>query len=154
MRYFQYGNVFLPDGENTTHLSGRDHHRGRDMTIWSQRCGKSNHRAPERPRRVRALALLPAHFHAYLGSGRSQLPSGTKRRRSIREPPTTKLGEYYMSFREKADYAGHYDAGGIPMLDYRGAIGLQYNPIAIAQWGLANYNRFCETRRRSPAENS
>jgi hypothetical protein len=24
-------------------------------------------------------------------------------------------------------------------------IGLQYNPIAIAQWGLANYNRFCET---------
>ena len=27
----------------------------------------------------------------------------------------------------------------------RGAIGLQYNPIAIAQWGLANYNLFCES---------
>src|ERR1035438_2407364 len=50
-----------------------------------------------------------------------------------------------MSFREKADYGGHYDAAGIPMLDYRGAIGLQYNPIAIAQWGLANYNRLCQT---------
>ena len=56
-----------------------------------------------------------------------------------------RLGEYYMLFREKADYAGHYDAAGIPMLDYHGVIGLQYNPIAIAQWGLANYNRFCET---------
>ena len=31
------------------------------------------------------------------------------------------------------------------MLDYHGVIGLQYNPIAIAQWGLANYNWFCET---------
>jgi len=31
------------------------------------------------------------------------------------------------------------------MLDYRGVIGVQYNPIAIAQWGLANYNLFCET---------
>ncbi|MFZ0798863.1 MAG: D-glucuronyl C5-epimerase family protein, partial [Terriglobales bacterium] len=54
-------------------------------------------------------------------------------------------GEYYMLFREKMDYAGHFDPAGIPMLDYQGAIGLQYNPIAIAQWGLANYNRFCES---------
>jgi len=38
----------------------------------------------------------------------------------------------------------HYDGAGIPMLDYHGTIGLQYNPIAIAQWGLANYNLFCE----------
>jgi hypothetical protein len=28
------------------------------------------------------------------------------------------------------------------MLDYHGQIGLQYNPIAIAQWGLGNYNLF------------
>ena len=47
-----------------------------------------------------------------------------------------------MLFAEKADYSGHYDSAGIPMLDYRGKIGLQYNPIAIAQWGLANYNLF------------
>ena len=47
-----------------------------------------------------------------------------------------------MLFAEKADYPGHYDSAGIPMLDYRGKIGVQYNPIAIAQWGLANYNLF------------
>jgi len=57
--------------------------------------------------------------------------------------PSGKLGEYYMIFREKADYPGQHDASGIPMLDYRGRIGLQYNPIAIAQWGLGNYNLFC-----------
>jgi hypothetical protein len=84
-------------------------------------------------------------LRAYLGPGRSQLtfwhetPEVNSRATSIR------LGDYYMQFREKADYAGHYDGGGIPMLDYHGVIGLQYNPIAIAQWGLANYNRFSIT---------
>ena len=51
------------------------------------------------------------------------------------------LGEYYMSFAEKADYPGACDSEGIPLLDYHGRIGLQYNPIAIAQWGLGNYNK-------------
>ena len=55
------------------------------------------------------------------------------------------LGEYYMSFRNKADYAGDRDASGIPLLNYRGRIGAQYNPIAIAQWGLGNYNLFCQS---------
>jgi len=61
------------------------------------------------------------------------------------------LREYYMLFAEKADYAGEYDSAGIPLLNYRGRIGRQYNPIAIAQWGLGNYNLFCrwndESRR-------
>lgn len=52
------------------------------------------------------------------------------------------LGEYYMSFTAKADYPGQYDPDGIPLLDYHGKIGLQYNPIAIAQYGLGNYNLF------------
>ena len=105
--------------------------------------------------------ILPA----YLGSGRSQLTfwhetpelnprasidsQANGRQPSDHRPNALeharRLGPYYMSFREKADYAGAYDAAGIPMLDYRGAIGLQYNPIAIAQWGLANFNLFCET---------
>jgi heparosan-N-sulfate-glucuronate 5-epimerase len=106
--------------------------------------------------------ILPA----YLGSGRSQLtfwhetPEANPRaildaQGHDREPndhrvddprPTVhRLPPYYMSFRQKADYAGAYDAAGIPMLDYCGAIGLQYNPIAIAQWGLANFNLFSET---------
>ncbi len=51
-------------------------------------------------------------------------------------------GMYYMLFTAKADYAGNYDTAGIPMLDYHGKVGLRYNPIAIAQYGLANYNLF------------
>lgn len=55
------------------------------------------------------------------------------------------LGQYYMPFREKADYPGPYDKAGIPLLNYHGAIGLQYNPIAIAQYGLGNYNLYKAT---------
>ena len=82
---------------------------------------------------------------AYLGSGRSQLTFWHDVPEINPRATTTKLGEYYMLFSEKADYAGPFDAAGIPMLNYHGKIGLQYNPIAIAQWGLANYNRFCKT---------
>jgi len=52
------------------------------------------------------------------------------------------IGPYYMSFAGKADYEGNFDDNGIPLLDYRGAVGPQYNPIAIAQYGLGNYNLF------------
>lgn len=84
-------------------------------------------------------------FSAYLGSGRSQLTFWHETPEANSRASTGQLGEYYMMFREKADYAGQYDAAGVPMLDYHGVIGLQYNPIAIAQWGLANYNLFCKT---------
>jgi len=50
------------------------------------------------------------------------------------------IGSYYMLFYKKAEYTGHTDENEIPMLDYHGHIGLQYNPIAISQWGLGNYN--------------
>jgi len=59
----------------------------------------------------------------------------------------SKLGEYYMPFIGKANYTGQKDKNGIPMLDYHGVIGLQYNPIAIAQYGLGNYNQFCRTEK-------
>ena len=52
--------------------------------------------------------------------------------------------QYFMRFRGKADYTGPFDADGIPLLDYRGNIGRQYNPIAIAQYGLARFNRWCD----------
>ena len=54
-----------------------------------------------------------------------------------------------MLFLKKAEYDGHSDEKGIPMLDYQGAIGLQYNPIAIAQWGLGNYNVWYETKSQT-----
>ena len=49
---------------------------------------------------------------------------------------------YFMAFQQKACYAGPFDSCGLPLLDYRGDIGLQYNPIAIAQFGLARFNRW------------
>jgi heparosan-N-sulfate-glucuronate 5-epimerase len=113
--------------------------------------------------------ILPA----YLGSGASQLSfwhetpeinsqafdsTDGDARESISEdrnspsPGRICRGPYYMLFREKADYAGPHDNDGIPLLDYRGAIGRQYNPIAIAQWGLANGNIFFSTRDESRRE--
>ena len=62
------------------------------------------------------------------------------------------LGQYYMSFYNKANYQGQCDSNGIPMLDYQGAIGLQYNPIAIAQWGLGNYNIWRTTKSQNEYE--
>jgi heparosan-N-sulfate-glucuronate 5-epimerase len=81
-------------------------------------------------------------FSAYLVPGNSHLTFWHDTPRANPEASIHQLGEYYMLFAEKADYPGHYDSAGIPMLDYHGKIGLQYNPIAIAQWGLANYNLF------------
>lgn len=48
--------------------------------------------------------------------------------------------DYFMRFAGKARYKGPFDAAGIPVLDYQGDIGRQYNPIAIAQYGLARFN--------------
>src|SRR5205814_3943452 len=79
-------------------------------------------------------------FSAYLGRGKSQLTFWHETPQVNSRARADRLGEYYMLFRDKADYAGHYDPVGIPMLDYHGAIGIQYNPIAIAQWGLGNFN--------------
>src|ERR1700687_4144068 len=53
--------------------------------------------------------------------------------------------EYFMRFQGKAAYAGPFDSAGVPLLDYRGDIGVQHNPIAIAQYGLARFNRWCNT---------
>ncbi len=145
MRYFQYGNAFLPDGENTTQLSRRHHHCSRHRRPRHNALGSRN------PMRLaRRIHYYQRIFSAYLGSGRSQLTFWHETPDINPRATSAKLGEYYMKFREKADYAGHHDPAGIPMLDYRGVIGLQYNPIAIAQWGLANYNIFCETGDDAP----
>jgi len=81
-------------------------------------------------------------FSAYATTKNSQLTFWHDRPEINPNAILGKLGEYYMPFFEKADYAGPHDPAGIPMLDYHGAIGLQSNPIAIAQWGLGNYNLF------------
>jgi heparosan-N-sulfate-glucuronate 5-epimerase len=84
-------------------------------------------------------------FSAYLLGGKSHLTFWHEFPAENANASTTELGEYYMLFAEKADYRGAYDAKGIPQLDYHGDIGLQYNPIAIAQYGLGNYNLWHRT---------
>jgi heparosan-N-sulfate-glucuronate 5-epimerase len=54
--------------------------------------------------------------------------------------------QYWMTFAGKARYRGPFDVRGVPLLDYRGDIGRQYNPIAIAQYGLARFNAWCVSR--------
>jgi len=87
-------------------------------------------------------------FTAYLVPGMSQLSFWHDLPQLNPNAAANRLGEYYMLFSEKADYTGHHDAAGIPMLDYHGQIGLQYNPVAIAQWGLGNYNLFRRTENQ------
>ena len=101
------------------------------------------------------MPLLPSLSYyrrilsAYLLGGQSHLTFWHEIPEENLNANARELGEYYMLFAEKANYAGVYDAAGIPQLDYRGKIGRQYNPIAIAQYGLGNYNLF---RRSGSAE--
>jgi len=86
------------------------------------------------------LAYYRRIFSAYLLGGKSHLTFWHETPAENPHASPNELGEYYMPFTEKADYQGAYDSSGIPQLDYHGRIGLQYNPIAIAQYGLGNYN--------------
>jgi len=91
---------------------------------------------------TRRIAYYRRIARTYLLPGNSNLTfwHDTPAINSAADPHT--LAEYYMQFEQKADYPGPFDDHGIPLLNYRGRIGRQYNPIAIAQWGLGNYNRF------------
>jgi heparosan-N-sulfate-glucuronate 5-epimerase len=91
---------------------------------------------------VPSLRYYRRIFSAYLVGGRSHLTFWHETPAENPNATTDELGEYYMQFAEKADYQGAFDAEGIPLLDYHGHIGRQYNPIAIAQYGLGNYNLF------------
>jgi heparosan-N-sulfate-glucuronate 5-epimerase len=81
---------------------------------------------------------------AYIGSGASQLTFWHGIPRVAQDFKKDELGSYYMRFDEKADYSAHLDPNGVPMLDYRGTLGLQYNPIAIAQYALGNHTLWLE----------
>jgi heparosan-N-sulfate-glucuronate 5-epimerase len=87
---------------------------------------------------------------AYLLPGKSQLTFWHDHPQVNSDASVGRLGEYYMPFLEKAGYAGPHDGDGIPLLNYHGNIGLQYNPIAIAQWGLGNLNLFLRSKDERP----
>ncbi|HEY4905411.1 MAG TPA: D-glucuronyl C5-epimerase family protein [Candidatus Sulfotelmatobacter sp.] len=90
---------------------------------------------------------------AYLLGGQSHLNFWHETPEENPNASINELGQYYMSFREKADYVGPYDTAQIPLLDYRGKLGPQYNPIAIAQYGLGNYNLFRRNGDRGRRDN-
>jgi heparosan-N-sulfate-glucuronate 5-epimerase len=94
---------------------------------------------------VPSLSYYRRIFSAYLLGGKSHLTFWHETPAENPHATITELAEYYMPFVEKADYRGVYDSSGIPQLDYHGHIGVQYNPIAIAQYGLGNYNLFRRT---------
>ncbi len=94
---------------------------------------------------VPSLAYYRRIFRAYLLGGESHLTFWHETPAENPQAPVSELSEYYMPFFEKADYQGAYDPSGVPQLDYHGDIGLQYNPIAIAQYGLGNYNLYRRT---------
>jgi len=94
----------------------------------------------------RRLQYYRRIFRAYLTPGESQLTFWHEVPEANPQANYDQLGPYFMPFAAKADYQGQFDASGIPLLNYHGQIGAQYNPIAIAQYGLGNYNLFAQTR--------
>jgi len=56
------------------------------------------------------------------------------------------IGPYYQTFEDKAKYTGPRDQNGVILFDYYFDIGQQYNPLAIAQYGLGNFNLYLKTR--------
>ena len=54
--------------------------------------------------------------------------------------------DYFVDFSSKADYEMLFDNQGVMMLDYLGEIGKQYNPCAVAQYGLGLISRYLEKR--------
>jgi hypothetical protein len=110
---------------------------------------KSTVGSPKIKREKRSrLAYYRRVFSAYLGKGNSHLTFWHGVPQVNENALVDRLGEYYMPFLYKADYPGPFDGQGIPLLDYHGKVGLQYNPIAIAQYALGHYNLFARTSKQ------
>jgi heparosan-N-sulfate-glucuronate 5-epimerase len=97
------------------------------------------HLIPERKTASERAAYLARVLRVYAHRSSGPL-SFWYERPELNERAFGGTDDYYMRFSGKAAYKGPFDATGIPLLDYQGDIGRQYNPIAIAQYGLARYN--------------
>jgi hypothetical protein len=87
-------------------------------------------------------------LHAYVLGGNSQLTFWHETPAVNDQAFTGELTQYYMTFEQKAYYAGPFDSNGVPLLDYHGKVGQQYNPIAVSQYALGNYNLAQRTGER------
>lgn len=59
------------------------------------------------------------------------------------------LIDYYYDFSLEMDknFSGLiFDPKGIPMVNYRKKIGLQYNPVTVAQYSLAHLSLYMKTK--------
>ena len=92
------------------------------------------------------INYLKRIFSAYVLKKESQLSFWHGRPEINLDATYNDLGPYYQKFYYKAFYKGSFDDKGIPLLNYHGTIGKQYNPIAIAQYGLGHYN-LCKKNR-------
>jgi len=93
------------------------------------------------------LSYYKRIFSAYLIEKNSHLSFWHGEPEVNEKALVSEIGEYYMRFLHKANYQGPFDEKGIPMLDYKGKIGKQYNPIAIAQYALGHYNLYFNTNK-------
>ncbi|MBZ9572233.1 hypothetical protein KJA15_02810 [Patescibacteria group bacterium] len=84
-------------------------------------------------------------FLTYLGKNQSQLTFWHGTPQVNEDTPIKEIDQYYMLFLYKANYPGPFDKNKVPLLNYRGLIGKQYNPVAIAQYGLGHYNFYKKT---------
>lgn len=56
------------------------------------------------------------------------------------------LGNYYIDFTDVAlNWHGSFDQEGIPLRNYGGKIGTQYQPVGIAHYALGNYELYLQT---------
>lgn len=53
-----------------------------------------------------------------------------------------RLENYYLDYKVKTGYSGPFDSRGVPMLNYFGKIGIQYNPDAVAQYALGYFEKY------------
>lgn len=95
------------------------------------------------------INYLKRILSAYVLKKESQLSFWHGRPEINPDASYNKLGPYYQKFYYKARYQGPFDKNGIPLLNYHGTIGKQYNPIAIAQFGLGHYNLCVKGEKKS-----
>jgi hypothetical protein len=58
--------------------------------------------------------------------------------------PATLRG-YYIDFSSKTGYPGPFDERGVPLLDYKGVLGIRYNACAVAQYALGVLEQYYRT---------